>query len=239
MTSQDIYELGSGTQDTIEVEKGRAVDVFFVIDRSWSMREDFPALHAAIGEFVPKLRAATDSAKVDVRMGLVAHDMSFRWPWLDLTPGVAAFQEKLAGISAGRRNECTALAIDYALEHASWDTTGARHGFLVVMTDEPVEEGGEKCTGQQFEMLLDKIGGRGLATYFVATPWCLREGRLFERLRDWPLTFVSDRLREERGEKLVDWLAKGISRQRYFAVAAPGAPPTKDIFGSFSRVRLV
>lgn len=235
--SQETIEAGAEGQDGIQLEQPECVDVMFVIDRSWSMRDDYDALAANIRSFIPSLENLLQEKNVDCRLGLLSFDVSMRWPWLDLTTGVGAFAEKLSAIKPGRRNECTPHAMDFTVEHASWKD--GRRGYLAVLTDEAAEDGGLPCTEAQFRMLLLKIGLRGLGLHFVTTPWALGskgQRRLYGLVPDYPNTFVSGNLRTDRGEKLIRWLAGSISTHRQTSPPSASGSIPHDIFGIFGQV---
>ena len=238
-TPATVQEAADG-QDVIQLERPESFDVMFVIDRSWSMGDDYEALAANIRSFVPALEGLLNEKQVDCRLGLLCYDVSMRWPWLDLTAGVSAFTEKLLAIKPGRRNECTPQAMDFAVEHASW--RDGRRGYLAVMTDEAAENGGLPCTEAQFRMLLSKIGRRRLGLHFVTTPWALGTGsqqRLYGLIPDYANTFVSGSLREDRGEKLVRWLAGSISTHKHTEPPLAAGLISHDIFGVFTLVTLL
>jgi len=236
--TQDIFPT-AGEQDVIgggDLEQARRVDVMFVIDRSGSMADDHEVLRQNIEALIPRLEEDLKVANVDCRIGLLTHDVSLEWPWLDLTPGAAAFREKLGAISPSQMDEGTPQAIDYAIEHANWDPQ--RRPFMVVMTDEPAE-GGLDCSAEQFDMVLSKLAAKGIALLFIASPECFGDQsstRIYDRIRDYPCTFVSDRLREDRGEKLIGWLAHSISSTRKFSPPQAAGPIPTDIFGMFDQV---
>lgn len=236
--TQDIFST-AGEQDVIpsgDLEQARRVDVMFVIDRSGSMADDHDVLKQNIQALIPKLEAELQVANVDCRVGLLTYDVSLEWPWLDLTPGTAAFREKLSSISPSQWDEATPQAMDYAAEHAGWDPQ--RRAFMVVMTDEPAEAGLD-CTAEQFNQVLSKLAAKGIALLFIATPQCFGDQnstKIYDSIRDYPCTFVSDRLHEDRGEKLIGWLAHSISSTRKFSPPQAAGPMPMDIFGMFDQV---
>lgn len=238
---QDVFP-SSQQQDVIlagELELRRKVDVMFVIDRSGTMKDDYAALSENIETLLPALEREMSVSNVDCRLGLLSHDVSLDWPWLDLSAGTAAFEQKLRSVRPGTLEECTPQAIDYAAEHAAWDP--ARLPFMVVMTDEAAEDGMD-CTPDEFDAVMAKLSAKGISLLFIGMPECFGDHsamRIYDRIEDYPNTFTSHRLREDRGEKLLKWLAHGISSRRRLAPPDRTTPVPKDVFGLFHLVTTI
>jgi hypothetical protein len=76
----------------------------------------------------------------------------------------------------------------------------------------------------------------------VTTPWALGTGsqqRLYGLIPDYANTFVSGSLREDRGEKLVRWLAGSISTHKHTEPPSAAGLISHDIFGVFTLVTLL
>ena len=238
---QDVFP-SSDHQDIIpsgDLEIGRKVDVMFIIDRSGTMRDDHKALRENIEAFIPELEKELSLSNVDCRLGLLSHDVSLEWPWRDLSPGTVGFAEKLRAIRPGDLEECTPQAIDFAVEHAAWDPT--RRSFMIVMTDEAAEDGMD-CTLAEFETVMAKLAAKGISLLFIGMPECFgtdASTKVYDRIRDYPGTFISERLHEDRGEKLIKWLAHSVSETRRFSPPDRGTSSPTDVFGLFHLVTTI
>jgi hypothetical protein len=91
-------------------------------------------------------------------------------------------------------------------------------------------------------LLNEKQVDCGLGLHFVTTPWALGTGsqqRLYGLIPDYANTFVSGSLREDRGEKLVRWLAGSISTHKHTEPPLAAGLISHDIFGVFTLVTLL
>jgi hypothetical protein len=212
-----------------------------VIDRSGSITEDYPALRERIDAFVPLLIEKMGVNNVDFRLGLVSHDITLKWYWLDLTPGTEPFKKKLDEVRVEQYDECTPHAMDYAIEHASWGEDRKR--FMVVITDEPVEDGME-CTAEHFAAVLSKLHARDIRLQLICVPECLQDrergkllyGSVTETL---PFAKVYADLRSQSYDHLLKWLAHSVSREGDQQGIVPAQSAPRDVFELFRLVDLL
>jgi hypothetical protein len=230
---QGIYGGDGGGSHSPDLENSRKIDLMFIIDCSGSMGNDIQAVKANIEHFVDELSQLLGEGEanfeLDLRLGLLGQNTSWNWFWLDLEPGLSGFEEAMEKIKAERRDECTPQAMDYVVENASWGED--RKKFLAVLTDEKASTG-YPCSSEQFSQLMEKIVAKGIALYFIGTPGNF-QGH-FGTISNFPATFVSEKLHQDRGAKLMDWLAKSVSQQNRVQGGQYQGP--EDIFGTFDKV---
>lgn len=147
-------------------------DVVFVLDVSGSMSSVIDAVMAHIAGFVESIHTHSQM-KMDVRLGLVAHESSSGQrrgvrAW-DFTEQVDSFCAALAQAQDGASGDEFGLpALDYALDF-DWRPNCRR--FVISFTDEPVS-GGQQHEFQvsQLEALRQKFADLRVNGFILAPP---------------------------------------------------------------------
>ena len=142
--------------------KGK-VDIVFVIDVSGSMTPVIEGVRDNVITFVDSLKDNANN-KIDYRLGLVLENCHTFWI-KNFTTSVDEFRSILENVDSTRSNEFTLPAIDVAADF-DWDEN--RHKFIIIFTDEDIEDG---CLPDiqlsKYDELIDKLNQRRIKIYYL------------------------------------------------------------------------
>ena len=220
----------------------RAVaDIVFVVDASFSMGPVIAGVKENIEGFVKALSVDPRVGEVDVRLGVVAHQVPRGQIIYSLVPFTNQIQVFQAGLSkiVSKGDEHTLPALDFALD-MDWRPDARR--IVIAFTDEPATQSFEgESHIDQLPALLRKVYELGVILVFFGPR--TKEYQSLQQIPKSIVQFIRRKQDLHRGDfsEIMRTLGGTLS-----TMIGPGgaatrsvAPPTQDLFGVRSRVRLV